>query len=157
MDIFTNFIKDTPLPRRLKMVVYNVLPSSSSDTHHCITYYEELPPVPANSTFPEDPSIVFGDLTEDGLRRQFRRICHDNAEPIYPINRLRNSAIQNIDTTHFLVLDMDMWPVETAYRDMLGLPPFVLRNERLAVIIPAFSLKEEMVNECDSLQSCVEK
>ena len=28
----------------------------------------------------------------------------------YPVNKLRNIAIVNIVTTHFLVLDMDMWP-----------------------------------------------
>ena len=29
---------------------------------------------------------------------------------VFPINKLRNIAIVNIQTTHFLVLDMDMWP-----------------------------------------------
>lgn len=28
----------------------------------------------------------------------------------FPVNKLRNIAIVNIVTTHFLVLDMDMWP-----------------------------------------------
>lgn len=28
----------------------------------------------------------------------------------FPVNKLRNIAIVNIITTHFLVLDMDMWP-----------------------------------------------
>lgn len=105
----------------------------------------------------EDPSIVFGEVDESGMRRRFRRRCDDYSEPIYPINRLRNLAIQNIDTTHFLVLDMDMWPVETAYRDILSLPKFILQNERLAMIIPAFSLKEKALTDCDSFQTCVEK
>ena len=29
----------------------------------------------------------------------------------FPVNKLRNLAIVNIVTTHFLVLDMDMWPI----------------------------------------------
>lgn len=29
---------------------------------------------------------------------------------IYPINRLRNLAIQRVYTSHFLILDMDMFP-----------------------------------------------
>ena len=29
---------------------------------------------------------------------------------VYPINRLRNLAIGNVRTTHFVVFDMDMWP-----------------------------------------------
>lgn len=28
----------------------------------------------------------------------------------FPVNKLRNIAITNIVTSHFLVLDMDMWP-----------------------------------------------
>ena len=31
-------------------------------------------------------------------------------ESVYPINRLRNIAIQNAMTSHFVVFDMDMWP-----------------------------------------------
>lgn len=31
-------------------------------------------------------------------------------QKIYPINRLRNIAITNVKTSHFIVLDMDMWP-----------------------------------------------
>lgn len=31
-------------------------------------------------------------------------------QKIYPINRLRNIAINNVKTTHFIVFDMDMWP-----------------------------------------------
>ena len=29
---------------------------------------------------------------------------------VYPLNRLRNIAIQNSLTSHFVVFDMDMWP-----------------------------------------------
>lgn len=31
-------------------------------------------------------------------------------ESIYPINRLRNIAIRNAMSSHFVVFDMDMWP-----------------------------------------------
>lgn len=31
-------------------------------------------------------------------------------QKVYPINRLRNIAISNVKTTHFIVFDMDMWP-----------------------------------------------
>ena len=36
-------------------------------------------------------------------------------EVIYPINRLRNIAIQNSITTHFVVFDMDMWPMSMEF------------------------------------------
>ena len=32
---------------------------------------------------------------------------------VYPLNRLRNIAIENIKTTHFVVFDMDMWPASS--------------------------------------------
>lgn len=28
----------------------------------------------------------------------------------YPVNRMRNIAIENVATTHFFVCDMDLWP-----------------------------------------------
>lgn len=33
----------------------------------------------------------------------------DSAEP-YPINKLRNIAMDHVQTTHFWLADMDMWP-----------------------------------------------
>ena len=35
-------------------------------------------------------------------------------EKIYPINRLRNIAIRNAVSSHFVVFDMDMWPARDA-------------------------------------------
>ena len=32
---------------------------------------------------------------------------------VYPLNRLRNIAIENIVTSHFVVFDMDMWPARS--------------------------------------------
>ena len=43
----------------------------------------------------------------------------------FPVNKLRNLAIVNIVTTHFLVLDMDMWPIRRSAGDFssrLALP-----------------------------------
>lgn len=31
-------------------------------------------------------------------------------QPIYPINRLRNLSIKRVETSHFIMLDMDAWP-----------------------------------------------
>ena len=33
---------------------------------------------------------------------------------VYPVNKLRNIAIVNVVTTHFLVMDMDMWPARNS-------------------------------------------
>ena len=34
---------------------------------------------------------------------------------VYPVNKLRNIAIVNTVTTHFLVMDMDMWPARRCH------------------------------------------
>lgn len=44
---------------------------------------------------------------------------------IYPLNRLRNIAIQNSLTSHFVVFDMDMWPASFSFRS-LSLPEHTL-------------------------------
>ena len=28
----------------------------------------------------------------------------------FPVNFLRNLAIRNVETTHYIIMDMDMWP-----------------------------------------------
>ena len=42
------------------------------------------------------------------LDRRKRMFCHQ--EKVYALNRLRNIAIENVQTSHFIVFDMDMWP-----------------------------------------------
>ena len=89
-------------------------------------------------------------------------------EEIYPLNRLRNIAIRNTLTSHFVVFDMDMWPasgtdslvslLETAYATLTHLPPSFLANPYNVMIVPAFSLPASVLNprECKSLQTCIE-
>ena len=38
---------------------------------------------------------------------------------IYPINKLRNLAIQNVQTDHFWLTDLDMWPSRIVYYSIL--------------------------------------
>ncbi len=45
------------------------------------------------------------------------RVCRNNgkqswcyAQSVYPINRLRNIAIADVATSHFILFDMDVWP-----------------------------------------------
>ena len=158
---FDNFLKNTPLPHRLRLIQYRVLPPERA-RHHCVVYYDEVfEPFFSSSN-------LFHTTDQWGKNHTYMRRCENYQERIYPINRLRNLAIQNILTTHFLVLDMDMWPVgtpyspflivlETTYQDIVTLPAPILRNEHLAMILPAFSLKSSVIEDCSSFQDCVEK
>ena len=103
---FDNFLKNTPLPHRLRLIQYRVLPPERA-RHHCVVYYDEVfEPFFSSSN-------LFHTTDQWGKNHTYIRRCENYQERIYPINRLRNLAIQNILTTHFLVLDMDMWPVGT--------------------------------------------
>ena len=86
---------------------------------------------------------------------------------IYPINRLRNIAIENSLTSHFVVFDMDMWPARSTllllsqlgftYQTLLNLPPSYLSNPYFVTIVPAFSLSKGVLetSKCSDLKSCV--
>ena len=74
----------------------------------------------------------------------------------FPVNKLRNLGIRNIATTHFQVLDMDLWPTPTTYETLKGLPREILENKRTAVILPVFFFdRKKMLLRCDSVRSCV--
>lgn len=88
---------------------------------------------------------------------------------IFPINRLRNIAITNVVTTHFVVLDMDMWPacrpllglspVDDTYDTLVSLPSSYLQNDYFVTIIPAFSFYDSFLKQfpCDDFERCVER
>ena len=89
-------------------------------------------------------------------------------EKIYPLNRLRNLAIANVLTSHFVVFDMDMWPARrpflphsplgNAYQTLITLPKTYLANPYNVMIVPAFSMPPNYFysRKCTTLQSCIE-
>ena len=90
----------------------------------------------------------------------------DTVQSFY-INLLRNIAILTIRTTHFLVLDMDMWPSCTvildhydcpanSYEELMSLPDSILNSEKAAVILPCVFIQnfEAILSNCTSLLDC---
>ncbi len=85
------------------------------------------------------------------------------SEGFYPINTMRNLAIESISTTHCLVADVDMFPsngLESSIDQYAG----ELCNHRNIIIVPTFqynkhpSLKKcYETGECDDLYSAGEK
>lgn len=79
----------------------------------------------------------------------------------YPINQLRNLAIAEVKTTHFMVIDADLWPSGSLYKSLLdftserrGSPVDPLRTPRMAIVVPAFSYEGPMKKTCnESAQS----
>ena len=56
----------------------------------------------------------------------------------YPINRLRNIAINRTKTTHFFLADMDFWPSKNLYESFHQLPSHIQQDEWLTIIVPGF-------------------
>ena len=72
----------------------------------------------------------------------------------FPVNKLRNLGIRNIATTHFQVLDMDLWPTVDTYETMMKLP-VELQTGRNAVIFPVFFFdRDAVLTRCDSFAQC---
>ena len=74
----------------------------------------------------------------------------------YPYNRLRNIALSKVVTSHFWVMDMDMWPCDHLYESLHALDSRFLADDRLAVIVPSFEYQEDM-RECNDFEMCVNR
>ncbi|KAK8809501.1 hypothetical protein WA158_000444 [Blastocystis sp. Blastoise] len=94
-------------------------------------------------------------LTKLSLPSRVKVIVHIAKTEDYPINLLRNIAIESIETSHFWVADMDMWPNWDLYDTLVGLPMELLQDDKLAIIVPAFSYKHYFtINGCLSVLTC---
>ena len=77
---------------------------------------------------------------------------------VFPINKLRNLGITNVRTTHYVVMDMDMWPVRTLFDEVQKAPLDVLKNPMSAIIIPLmFFNQDRILGFCSSFESCMRR
>lgn len=83
--------------------------------------------------------------------------------PLFPINELRNLALQNAQTTHVMVIDADMVvsgtlvlpsSLESLRGDFMALPRHVLKSQRLALALPVFSLSAFARRRCQTDRNC---
>ena len=74
------------LPRPIVLVIY----ATSSQEIHLVRYI-------STHHIPKRVTILFYLVSR-----------YQKSSSVFPINRLRNLAIRNIRTTHFLILDMDL-------------------------------------------------
>lgn len=73
----------------------------------------------------------------------------------YPYNKLRNIALSKIVTSHFWVMDMDMWPGDGLYESLHQLDSRFLNDDHLAVIVPSFEYQEDL-KSCEDFEICVQ-
>mmetsp|Transcript_23111 Transcript_23111/g.59385 ORF Transcript_23111/g.59385 Transcript_23111/m.59385 type:complete len:566 (+) Transcript_23111:3-1700(+) len=109
----------------------------------------------------------FGACVSDGEMRLSLEVMHAaRRDEAYPINKLRNLAISRVATTHFLIVDIDLWPSAELYNVLMyamahdtpvevdatdaaggattdeagGDRALTLKDLRLAIVAPAFEI-----------------
>ena len=93
--------------------------------------------------------IYMDTVKQMGLENRIKITLHlQTQEDLYPINKLRNIAIKNVQTSHFFMTDMDMWPSYNLYTILNELPSYILEDDLFAGIIPAFEVTKP---SCDSI------
>ena len=84
---------------------------------------------------------------------------------LFPVNYLRNLAIRNVETTHYQIMDMDLWPtgmnllnifiIVNTYDEIINLPEQVLSDPYSAVILPIFFFnKHRVLSRCIGFKQC---
>lgn len=74
-------------------------------------------------------------------------------EPIFPINLVRDLAIESIDTTHFLFADID-YLVSKTLRANLDSYSDVLSKQNVIILLPTFALNWRLLKSCRKLNTC---
>lgn len=77
----------------------------------------------------------------------------ETTSKLYPINLLRDLAILNVITTHYVNLDMDLWPSSTLREHFFLLPDAILHNSKSAIILPAFQFSPSIRKEYRQITS----
>ena len=73
-------------------------------------------------------------------------------DTIFPINVLRDLAIEFIDTTHYFVSDIDVFSSDTLY-STLQIHNETLRDPKAVILLQLFLMNDKKVN----LKKCYEK
>lgn len=95
-------------------------------------------------------------LAQSSLPRSITLSFYVTKDPTeYPYNKLRNIALSKIVTSHFWVMDMDMWPCDGLYESLHHLDSRFLNDDHLAVIVPSFEYVEDL-KSCEDFESCVQ-
>jgi len=82
-------------------------------------------------------------------------------EDSYPVNHLRNRAISRVKTSHFLLVDIDLWPDGRLYHRLVSLSrhnPSYFSNVKQAIVIPAFNLfnsSRAVPDDAIELKQCI--
>ena len=83
-------------------------------------------------------------------------IVYTTTSSVFPINLLRNLGIRNIQTSHFMILDMDLMLSSNMYSELQRLPKWLKRSSRSVIMIPLFFLsRSKILQYCAQLEDCL--
>ena len=75
---------------------------------------------------------------------------------VFPINLLRNLGIRNIQTSHFMVLDMDLMLSRNLHDELEKLPSWLKQSNNSAIMLPLFFLnRDKVLRYCAKLDDCL--
>ena len=80
------------------------------------------------------------------------RDCH--SIPLYPINLLRAIGVNSILTTHYTVIDVDLFVSQAMREHFKSLPQSLLDDPKAILIYPTFSFNKQSVDDCVANGSC---
>lgn len=100
--------------------------------------------------YDKNAQSAYAFMNQHSLPERFRLSYVKDNSGHYPINRLRNVAINNTITSHFWLTDVDIWPaccpgceslhVADLYETILSLPSSLLSIEKQAIVVPAYEV-----------------
>ena len=80
-----------------------------------------------------------------------RKIQYQN--PIYPLNLMRDLAIESIRTSHYLLIDIDFFISSSLYSNLLS-SKSILQKEETIILLNTFVTNKEKLFTCQKERSC---
>lgn len=72
---------------------------------------------------------------------------------VYPMNLLRDLSIESIRTSHYFMMDIDVFPSNTLYSRVVGYGG-MLSNPGVILVLPLFAFRSEDVLKCTETDRC---
>ena len=103
-------------------------------------------------------------IVKSRTNSRYQSIYYDGKKPVYrnntifPINVLRDLAIEFIDTTHYFICDIDAFPSETLY-DSIALHNETLHDQKAVFVLKLFKMltrSRRLYSQCRKYGLCNE-
>lgn len=73
--------------------------------------------------------------------------------PIFPLNMVRDLAIESIGTTHYLLIDIDFFISKTLYKNIYEYKDKLAKPDTV-VLLPTFMTEKHRLKECRTNNTC---